>query len=191
MLNSALKKLIRVQSVILFLIGLIGISDAWSGTGISIASGYGVAHSIPFRVGIQQEFNKQWRSESNWPISAYCEGSFYDINAHNKNLDPTSHRHLNAGALAVVARMEHKEKMQLGWPYFEIGFGASLVTHKEFAGRKLGTRFQFEDRVGIGIRFGENREYDLSYRAIHFSNAFIGTYNHGINLHVLMLGYWF
>ena len=180
-----------MQYAIFLLMIFISTSPVWARNGISVASGYGVAQSTPFRLGFQQEFNKQWRKESNWPITAYWEGSFYDIQTHNKNLNPASHKHLNAVALAAVARFEHKEKIQFGWPYLEIGFGASSVSHKEFGGRKLSTYFQFEDRVGIGVRFGEDREYDLSYRAIHFSNAYIGTYNHGINLHVLMLGYWF
>jgi len=180
-----------LQKSINFLMLSVGPLHSWAATGISLASGYGVAQSIPFRIGIQQEFNKQWRTDTSWPIGGYWEGSLYNIRAHNKNLDSASHKHLNAVALAAAVRLERKEKMQVGWPYLEIGFGASLVTHKEFGGRKLGTYFQFEDRIGIGVRFGENREFDLSYRAIHFSNAYIGSYNHGINLHLLMLGYWF
>ncbi len=174
-----------------FLVIVLGSSHSWAGTGISMASGYGVAHSIPFRIGAQQEFSKHWCTDSSWLIGGYWEGSFYNLSAHNRNLSSFSHKHVNIGALAAVARLERKQRVQWGWPYLEIGFGASLITHKEFGGRKLGTHFQFEDRIGVGIRFGENREYDVGYKAIHFSNAYIGSYNHGINLHVLMIGYWF
>ncbi len=191
MKHSNVKKLFVKQYIIIFLAVIFPLEPSSAQTGISIASGYGVARSIPLRIGVQQEFCKQWRMDSNWPIGGYWEASFYDVSAHNKNVKPMSHQHLNAGALAAVARLEHKEGTQLGWPYVELGIGLSLVSHKEFGGRKLGTHFQFEDRFGMGVRFGENREYDISYKAIHFSNAYIGSYNHGINLHILVLGYWF
>jgi lipid A 3-O-deacylase len=158
--------------------------------GVSVASGIGAANIVPLRIGFQLEFEKHWRTDTHWPVGGYWEMSVYDMHTHNK-AKPKSHRHLNAAAFAGVLRFERDEPVSLGWPYLELGLGVSWLSKKEIGGRDLGWHFQFEDRFGLGLRFGENREYDLSYRAIHFSNAYMGPCNHGINLHVLVLGYWF
>ncbi|HEV2524494.1 MAG TPA: acyloxyacyl hydrolase [Gammaproteobacteria bacterium] len=159
-------------------------------TGVSVASGYGAAHIVPLRLGLQREFEKQWRTESTWPITGYWEGSLYSMHGKKGPL-PNSHKQLNAGALAAVVRFNRALCTTVGWPYVELGIGLSLLTQKEIGGRNLGMHFQFEDRFGIGVRFGENREYDFGYKAVHFSNAYLGSVNHGINLHLLTIGYWF
>lgn len=158
--------------------------------GTSIASGYGAAQIVPLRLGFQKEFEKEWRSKSTWPITGYWEGSLYTMHG-KKGLLPNSHKQLNASALAAVIRFNRACCTVVGWPYVELGIGLSLLTKKEIGGRNLGMHFQFEDRFGIGVRFGENREYDIGYKAVHFSNAYLGSVNHGINLHLLSIGYWF
>lgn len=159
-------------------------------TGVSVASGYGAAHIVPLRFGLQREFEKQWRSKSTWPITGYWEGNLYAMHGKAGSLS-NSHRQLQAGALAAVFRFNRALCTTIGWPYVELGIGVSFLTRKEIGGRNLGMHFQFEDRFGIGVRFGENREYDFGYKAVHFSNAYLGTANHGINLHLLTIGYWF
>ncbi len=158
--------------------------------GTSIASGYGAARIIGLRLGLQKEFAKQWRTESTWPITGYWEGSLYSMHG-KRGLLPNSHRTLNAGAAAAVVRFNRVLCTVVGWPYVELGIGVSFLSRKEIGGRNLGMHFQFEDRFGMGLRFGENREYDLGYKAVHFSNAYLGSVNHGINLHLLTIGYWF
>lgn len=187
--------IVRLLLIVLIVIGCSGVvADAVSNSdarvGVSIASGYGVARIVPLRLGLQKEFEKQWRTDRTWTISGYWEGSLYSLHG-KRGLAPNSHKQLAASALAGVFRFNRAECTVLGWPYIELGVGLSFLTRKEIGGRKLGTHFQFEDRFGIGVRFGENREYDFGYKAIHFSNAYLGPVNNGINLHLLMLGYWF
>jgi len=166
------------------------VSDCWASQGVSVASGFGAAEIVPLRFGLQTEFEKRWRSESEWPIGGYWEGSVYGMRGQ-RGRAPGSHRSLEAVAFAGVIRFERAKEIVIGWPYVELGFGLSWLSQKEIGGRDLGMHYQFEDRFGVGVRFGANREYDIGYKAIHFSNAYIGPANHGINLHVLSLGYWF
>ena len=161
--------------------------DPW---GVSIASGTGLRHIVPIRVGIQKAFERRWGCESGWPIWAYAEASFYSLNGE-KSVKVGSHHQLQAGALAGVFRIEREAPTYFGWPYFEAGVGASWLSQKEICGRELGMRFEFEDRFGAGLRFGKKREYDIGLRFIHFSNAYTSCKNNGINLYVLVLGYWF
>jgi len=165
-------------------------SNLWASLGVSFGSGYGAAHIVPLRIAFQKEFDKHWNLNSHWPVSAYWEASVYNMNG-KRGLLPNSHKHLMAGALAAAFRFERVQETILGWPYVELGLGLSGLSRKEIGGRKLGMHVLFEDKFGLGLRFGEKREFDFGYKAIHFSNAYIGTYNHGINLHLLVLGFWF
>ncbi len=174
----------------MFLSGALGAFEAWADKGISLSTGYGAAHIVPLRLGFQKTFDKGWNKESSWPISGYWEGSLYHKNG-NYGSKPGSNKRLNALALAGVIRFERAQEIVVGWPYVEFGIGLSWLSRKEIGGRDLGMHPQFEDRFGIGVRFGQNREYDIGYKAVHFSNAYIGPCNHGINLHIITLGYWF
>lgn len=187
--------LVRLLVIILFVVGCSGVvADAVPNpdarVGVSMASGYGVARIVPLRLGLQKEFKKHWWTDRTWFISGYWEGSLYSLHG-KRGSAPNSHKQLEVGALAGVFRFNRAERTAMGWPYVELGIGLSLLTQKEMGGRNLGMHFQFEDRFGLGVRFGENREYDFGYKAIHFSNAYLGPINNGINLHLLMLGYWF
>jgi lipid A 3-O-deacylase len=176
--------------MIVFVFGWFFGNHAHADGGVSIASGYGAAHIVPIRLGIQKPFNRSWREEWDWPISGYWEASVYNMNGRAAP-KRGSHKRLQAIAGAAVMRFARAEPTAIGWPYVELGIGLSYLSRKEIGGRDLGIHFQFEDRVGVGIRLGEQRQYDIGYKAIHFSNAYIGPSNHGINLHLIALNYWF
>lgn len=185
--------------LLLFIVILISTfsSPLHADQGVSIASGYGTASIIPVRIGLQQSFNHAWCKKSHFHITGYFEASAYALRSkrglHRSAIHGiSSNRQMNAAALAAVMRVESKEVL-LGkiLPYLDIGVGLGYVSKKEIAGRKLGIHFQFEDRLGVGFRFGEKRQYDICYRAVHISNAYLGQQNDGFNLHLLVLGYWF
>lgn len=161
--------------------------------GISIASGTGVAEILPFRIGIQRSFGCRIcprNASEDWPIRGYWEASACTMRG-KKGPYPHSPRQINALAAAGVFRVERRCPFQGIWPYLDIGIGVSWISKREISGRELGIHFQFEDRLGLGFRFGQNREYDLSYRAIHFSNAYLHSRNASVNLHLIVLGFWF
>lgn len=157
--------------------------------GLSIGTGFGAARIVPVRVAFQKTWDKRWNLNSHWPVSGYWEVSGYTMNAHQYTT--RSPKHLHAFASAFAFRFEKEESFMLGWPYVELGFGLSWLNKKEIGGRKLGMHVLFEDKFGLGIRFGQDKQYDISYKAIHFSNAYIGSVNNGINLHMLIFGFWF
>ena len=158
--------------------------------GVSIGTGYGVASIIPIRLSFQKMLDTRWEPCNTWPIASYIEGSFYSMHGR-KGVEPNSHRYLKAVALAGFLRFERPEALCNVYPYIELGIGASWLSQKEIGGRDLGFHYQFEDRLGIGLRFGPCLEYEIGYKAVHFSNAYLGPRNHGINLHMLVLNYWF
>jgi lipid A 3-O-deacylase len=74
--------------------------------------------------------------------------------------------------------------------YIEAGIGVAWLSRHQIMTRQLSLHFQFEDRVGLGIRLGKRYQYDLSYRYFHYSNGSLKRPNNGINLHLLNLGIW-
>ncbi len=74
-------------------------------------------------------------------------------------------------------------------PWFiEGGIGATY-TNKVYVtdGRTFSTRFNFGDQIAIGAVFGPAREYEVSLRFEHFSNADIELPNPGQNFIQLRL----
>ena len=68
-------------------------------------------------------------------------------------------------------------------PYLEAGIGVALFSHTEVEGNRLGTAFQFEDRLGFGLRFAGGHEVGI--RATHYSNAGISSTNDGVESYAL------
>ena len=73
-------------------------------------------------------------------------------------------------------------------PYAEAGLGVHWLSDREiYAGRRFGTNLQFGSHLGVGIRFGDQGQFDLSYRIQHLSNAGIRGPNPGIDFHLIRL----
>jgi len=68
-------------------------------------------------------------------------------------------------------------------PFVEAGIGVSVFSQTQIEGNKLGSAFNFEDRLGLGVRFAGGHE--VSVRAIHYSNAGIKEPNDGIEAYSL------
>ena len=63
----------------------------------------------------------------------------------------------------------------------ELGIGVSLLDDTKFAGKDVSTHYQFEDRIGLVSRFGQNNEKSLSLRYLHYSNAGFKSPNPGLD----------
>lgn len=81
-------------------------------------------------------------------------------------------------AFSPVLRHTFHES-QHGEVYGEFGIGLSLLDDTRFAGKDISTHFQFEDRLGIGYRFGQSREYAMTLRYFHYSNGGLKSPNPG------------
>ena len=71
--------------------------------------------------------------------------------------------------------------------HFEIGIGASLVDDREFAGKDIGSHYQFEDRIGFIFSFNDKQTSQISVRYMHYSNAGLNDKNPGLDF--LSIGY--
>jgi hypothetical protein len=64
---------------------------------------------------------------------------------------------------------------------WEAGIGVSLVKDRKFAGKDIGSHYQFEDRLGVKVEFGQNKTSSLALRYMHYSNGGLGSKNPGMD----------
>jgi lipid A 3-O-deacylase len=69
-------------------------------------------------------------------------------------------------------------KYPLKW---ELGIGLSLISDTIFAGKNIGSHYQFEDRLGLILEFGDNLKQSLAVRYMHYSNGGLNDKNPGMD----------
>lgn len=69
-------------------------------------------------------------------------------------------------------------KYPLKW---EFGIGVSLITDTRFAGKNVGSHYQFEDRLGVIMEFGEQLKSSVAVRYMHYSNGGLNDHNPGLD----------
>jgi lipid A 3-O-deacylase len=67
-------------------------------------------------------------------------------------------------------------------PYIEAGIGIAAFSSTELEDNDLGSSFQFEDRIGFGVRFAGQ---EVGLRALHYSNAGLKQPNDGVESYSL------
>ncbi|MDX1460958.1 MAG: acyloxyacyl hydrolase [Xanthomonadales bacterium] len=141
-------------------------------------SGRGHAELDIYRVGHRWGFKKTlWQGDSS-RIGGYYEAS---LNRWNGPLDD-----ITAVAFSPVFVWSFGESAGRAQPYIEAGIGVAFLDDKSVGGRQLGSSWQFEDRIGFGLKF---ERWDIHYRYMHYSNADLEKPNQGIDAHVIGISY--
>ncbi|WP_248731671.1 acyloxyacyl hydrolase [Pseudomonas sp. MWU13-2517] len=68
-------------------------------------------------------------------------------------------------------------------PFIEAGVGVAMFSGTTAGDQKFGSSFNFEDRIGAGLKFGDTQRVGI--RATHYSNAGIKQPNDGIESYAL------
>jgi hypothetical protein len=70
--------------------------------------------------------------------------------------------------------------------------GPTLMDHRIFGDKDLGSYFIFQDFIGLGLQIGQKKAFNLALRLVHYSNGDIFPRNPGFDVPlVLYLGYSF
>ncbi|MBC3767660.1 acyloxyacyl hydrolase [Neptunicella marina] len=77
-------------------------------------------------------------------------------------------------------------KYPLKW---EFGIGVSLIDDTQFAGKDIGSHYQFEDRLGLVMLLDEQQSVSMRY--MHYSNGGLNSKNPGLDFFNLSYGYRF
>lgn len=154
--------------------------------GISVGGGSGTKDVQGYRVGFQRTLTQEGITPQRRRVTGYWELAFTQMHNPITYSFPTNND-LEATSFSLVLRLPLKICLQ--W-YFDIGIGITYLTNQEISTRNLGTKWLFEDRLGAGVLLGPRLQYEIGYRLLHYSNGYLAQVNQGLNLHMLILGYW-
>jgi lipid A 3-O-deacylase len=65
--------------------------------------------------------------------------------------------------------------------FWEFGIGVSMLDKRRFAGKDLGSHFQFEDRLGLLFGLDTRNSQTLAVRYMHYSNGGLSSRNPGMD----------
>ncbi|WP_419792503.1 acyloxyacyl hydrolase [Pseudomonas citronellolis] len=151
-----------------------GIATMVRATDLSVAVGRTGESTTTYRVGAQWDFQRNWFESATSRLSGYWDAGYTywegdkTSDNHSLSLAPVFVYEFSGGALK---------------PYVEVGIGIAAFGRTRLEDKQLGSAFQFEDRLGTGLRFAGGHE--LGIRAIHYSNAGIKKPNDGVESYSL------
>ena len=104
-----------------------------------------------------------------------------------------THRHETNFAVALSPVFSwHLKDINSRYPLsVEFGIGVSLVEDTRFAGKDIGSHYQFEDRLGLSLAFGENLNHSAAIRYMHYSNGGLNAKNPGMDFLNMAYAYKF
>ncbi|TET86839.1 MAG: acyloxyacyl hydrolase [Sulfurovum sp.] len=133
-----------------------------------------------YRLGAKKNFETTFfESDYGW-LSGYYEAS---LNYWEKEGDQ-----IYGIVLSPVFVYYMGSKSNTIHPYIEASIGVACISDTMIQGRNMTTNFQFEDRVGAGIKM---ESFDLNARYMHYSNASIKQPNSGIDIFIFTMSYIF
>ena len=139
---------------------------------------FGVGHTsestMTYRLGLKFDWDKSWLQSDVGRLTGYWDGAY----TYWEGDKSSASNSLSFSPVLVYEFAGERVK-----PYVEAGIGVALFSHTEVEGNKLGTAFQFEDRIGFGLRFAGGHE--IGVRATHYSNAGISSTNDGVESYAL------
>lgn len=129
--------------------------------------------NMVYRLGAQWNWDTSWWQSSVGRLTGYWDAGYTYWEG-----DETSGNHSLSFSPVFVYEFAG-ESVQ---PYIEAGIGVAAFTSTELEDNDLGSSFQFEDRIGAGLRFSGQ---EIGIRALHYSNAGIKQPNDGVEAYTL------
>jgi lipid A 3-O-deacylase len=133
-----------------------------------------------YRLGLKKNFGRNFLVNKTGWLSGYFEGSLNYW--HHSNND------IYGAALSPVFVYYFGTETNPIIPYIEAGIGVCVISDTEIGDVDMTTAFQFEDRIGGGIR---TEKLDFNFRYMHYSNGSMSQPNDGIDILIGSLSYRF
>lgn len=176
----------RVTYRLTFAIILAGLlaQSASADTGFVLSVGENQIENTTWRVGLQGDFQRTlWSNQTgSVRLTPYWDAGYTDL----------------SGTDAEVISFSPLLRLSLprrGRTYFlEGGIGVAWFSDRvldrhfdaekeEIGSRDLGSRWNLEDRLGLGVLFAGGNEFGV--RFIHYSNADLASPNDGVNVYLV------
>lgn len=129
--------------------------------------------TMVYRIAGQWDWDRSW-----WKTDVGRLTGYWDLGYTFWDGDKTASNH----SLSFSPVFVYEFAGETVRPYIEAGIGVAAFSSTELEENKLGSSFQFEDRLGVGVRFGE---HEIGLRALHYSNAGIKSPNDGVEAYTL------
>lgn len=140
---------------------------------MTVAIGQTGDSTMTYRLGTQFDFNQSWFASDVGRLTGYWDAAYTYWDG-----DKTASNHsLSFSPVFVYEFAGERFK-----PYVEAGIGIAAFSSTELESNDLGSSFQFEDRLGFGVRFADQ---EVGVRAMHYSNAGIKKPNDGVESYSL------
>jgi len=140
------------------------------------------------RIGAGWDWDKQWFTDGDWLVTGSWEAS---VGTWRGNSTVGNNQTITDIGVTPVFRLQQKNMGSFA-PYAEAAIGFHMIAPTFiYANRQFGSSFQFGDHIGVGVRFGEYKQFDLAYRYQHLSNGGIKQPNQGINFNQVRFAYHF
>jgi lipid A 3-O-deacylase len=131
---------------------------------------------MTYRLAMGVNWNTQWWQTSAGRLTGYWDAGYtyweganhYAAAKHSLSFAPVFVYEFGNGQLK---------------PFIEAGIGVSVFSSTRVGEKDLGAAFNFEDRIGAGVKIGDTQRVGI--RAIHYSNAGIKEPNDGIESYAL------
>ncbi len=165
-----MNKLMRLAAFAALSMTAVGAAQA---ADMTVAVGQSGESTMVYRLGAQFDFKRSWWQSDVGRLTGYWDAgyTFWDG-------DETASNH-SVSITPVFVYEFAGEKLK---PYIEAGIGVAAFSSTEMEGNQLGSSFQFEDRIGFGLRFAGQ---EIGLRAIHYSNAGLEQPNDGAETYTL------
>lgn len=142
---------------------------------ISGAVGATSQGGLTARVGLGFDWDKRWMESSTGKLTGYWDLGYTYWEAG----DEAGGRHSVSFAPVFVYEFGNGHVK----PFVEAGIGVAMFSGTTAGDQKFGSAFNFEDRLGAGLKIGDTQKVGL--RVTHYSNAGIKEPNDGIESYAL------
>ncbi|GLK89257.1 acyloxyacyl hydrolase [Pseudomonas turukhanskensis] len=151
----------------------LGMSLSAHAADVTVAIGQTGESTMVYRLGTQFDFGTSWLQSDVGRLTGYWDAGYTYWDG-----DSSSSNHSISFSPVFVYEFAGENVR----PYIEAGVGVALFANTEVENNKLGTAFQFEDRLGVGLRFADQ---EVGIRAVHYSNAGISSTNDGVEAYTI------
>jgi len=150
-----------------------GQMSALQAADMSVAIGQTGDSTMTYRLGTQFDFDRSWFASDVGRLTGYWDAAY----TYWEGDETASNHSLSLSPVFVYEFAGERFK-----PYIEAGIGIAAFSSTELEDNDLGSSFQFEDRLGVGVRFADQ---EIGVRALHYSNAGIKDPNDGVESYSL------
>ena len=176
-----MNKLHKVLGVCI--LGSGGSFSAQAFEGLKVSVGEGQNSTDTYRLALLSDFGQTF---FNGHIKQHWEFGFSYWES-----DTGPNREMEVFSINPVFTYELGSPDQAFLPYVDFSIGIAYMSDTRIADKKLGQHFQFDDRLGLGVRFGHQKRHDVALSARHVSNAGLDNDNDGFDIFSLTYGYRF